>query len=117
MDCSLPGPSVHGIFQARVLEWDAIAFSIRTACRKIKHERNISGLWNKIKPANLCIMSKEETKGPKLYLGKYSQKLSKAKEENRYSRLKKKKQKGATTRLSFRIEGETKNFSDKQKLK
>ena len=26
MDCSLPG-SVHGIFQARVLEWDAIAFS------------------------------------------------------------------------------------------
>ena len=27
MDCSLPGPSIHGIFQARVLEWDAIAFS------------------------------------------------------------------------------------------
>ena len=27
MDCSLPGPSVHGIFQARVLEWVAIAFS------------------------------------------------------------------------------------------
>ena len=27
MDCSLPGPSVHGIFQARVLEWGAIAFS------------------------------------------------------------------------------------------
>ena len=26
MDCSLPGSSVHGIFQARVLEWDAIAF-------------------------------------------------------------------------------------------
>ena len=28
MDCSLPGSSVHGIFQARVLEWVAIAFSI-----------------------------------------------------------------------------------------
>ena len=28
MDCSLPGSSVHGIFQARVLEWGAIAFSI-----------------------------------------------------------------------------------------
>ena len=28
MDCSLPGPSVHGIFQARVLDWGAIAFSI-----------------------------------------------------------------------------------------
>ena len=28
LDCSLPGSSVHGIFQARVLEWGAIAFSI-----------------------------------------------------------------------------------------
>ena len=28
MDCSLPGSSVHGIFQARVLEWVAIAFSV-----------------------------------------------------------------------------------------
>ena len=27
MDCSLPGSSGHGIFQARVLEWGAIAFS------------------------------------------------------------------------------------------
>ena len=27
MDCSSPGSSVHGIFQARVLEWGAIAFS------------------------------------------------------------------------------------------
>ena len=27
MDCSLPGSSVHGIFQARVLEWGASAFS------------------------------------------------------------------------------------------
>ena len=27
VDCSLPGPSVHGIFQAQVLEWGAIAFS------------------------------------------------------------------------------------------
>ena len=28
MDCSLPGSSAHGIFQARVLEWVATAFSI-----------------------------------------------------------------------------------------
>ena len=28
MDCSLPGSFVHGIFQARVLEWGAIAFSV-----------------------------------------------------------------------------------------
>ena len=27
MDFSLPGSSIHGIFQARVLEWGAIAFS------------------------------------------------------------------------------------------
>ena len=27
MDCSLPGSSIHGIFQARVLEWGTIAFS------------------------------------------------------------------------------------------
>ena len=29
IDCSLPGSSVHGIFQARVLEWGAIAFSFQ----------------------------------------------------------------------------------------
>ena len=27
MDCSLPGSSIHGIFQARILEWGAIASS------------------------------------------------------------------------------------------
>ena len=31
MDCSLPGSTIHGIFQTRVLEWGAIAFSI---CKK-----------------------------------------------------------------------------------
>ena len=30
MDCSLPGSSIHGIFQARVLECVTIAFSIQT---------------------------------------------------------------------------------------
>ena len=35
MDCSLPGSSIHGIFQARVLEWGAIAFSLwHTAAAK-----------------------------------------------------------------------------------
>ena len=34
MDCSLPGSSVHGIFQARVLEWVAIAFSRRHKRRR-----------------------------------------------------------------------------------
>ena len=30
MDCSLPGSSIHGIFQARILEWVAISFSRRS---------------------------------------------------------------------------------------
>jgi len=30
MDCSPPGSSIHGLFQARVLEWGAIAFSRNT---------------------------------------------------------------------------------------
>ena len=32
MDCSPPGSSIHGIFQARVLEWGAIAFSDIIIC-------------------------------------------------------------------------------------
>ena len=39
MDCSLPGSSVHGIFQARVLEWGAISFSINC----VDHNK----LWKK----------------------------------------------------------------------
>ena len=34
MDCSLPGSSVHGICQARVLEWGAIAFSLPLSHQK-----------------------------------------------------------------------------------
>ena len=38
MDCSLPGSSVHGIFQARVLEWGAIAFFDKTWCSQINRQ-------------------------------------------------------------------------------
>ena len=38
MDCSLPGSSIHGIFQARVLEWGATAFSDHSL-----HPNQISG--------------------------------------------------------------------------
>ena len=31
MDCNLPGSSIHGVFQERVLEWGAIAFSVADA--------------------------------------------------------------------------------------
>ena len=36
MDCSPQGSSVHGIFQARVLEWGATAFSEKTSSSLIK---------------------------------------------------------------------------------
>ena len=36
VDCSLPGSSVHGIFQARGLEWVAIAFSRRNSIQSAK---------------------------------------------------------------------------------
>ena len=39
MDCSLPGSSIHGIFQARVLEWGAIAFSDDKPRKHIKKQR------------------------------------------------------------------------------
>ena len=35
MDCSLPGSSIHGIFQARVLEWGAIALTLLGNCSKV----------------------------------------------------------------------------------
>ena len=37
MDCSLPGSSIHGVFQARVLEWGPIAFSDNTAQTSVNH--------------------------------------------------------------------------------
>ena len=37
MDCSLPGSSIHGIFQARVLEWGAIAFSDHSLRTRLRH--------------------------------------------------------------------------------
>ena len=40
MDCSPPGPSVHGIFQARVLEWVVIAFSDDQPRQHIKKQRH-----------------------------------------------------------------------------
>ena len=42
MDCSLPGSSVHGIFQARVLEWGAIAFSRKQYMQRPKIRVSLS---------------------------------------------------------------------------
>ena len=46
MDCSLPGSSIHGIFQARVLEWGAIDFSVRVTYPKLT-QLYINYLWHK----------------------------------------------------------------------
>ena len=40
MDCSPPGSSVHGTFQARVLEWGAITFS------RVAMSQEQKSLWN-----------------------------------------------------------------------
>ena len=43
MDCSLPGSSVHGIFQARTLEWGAIAIChFLLQCMKVKSESEVA---------------------------------------------------------------------------
>ena len=44
MDCSPPGSSIHGIFQARVLEWGAIAFSIIKTTGNKKGNTFIQGI-------------------------------------------------------------------------
>ena len=41
MDCHLTGSSIHGIFQARVLEWGAIAFSDIIISIELKEKHNL----------------------------------------------------------------------------
>ena len=55
MDCSLPGSSIHGIFQARVLEWGAIAFSGGALCWGIfqRHMYPVSHCFNQVVPIHL----------------------------------------------------------------
>ena len=58
MDCSLPGSSVHGVFQARVLEWGAITFSERwlTCLKNGMRERQKQ--TNKHKPVTMQACSR-----------------------------------------------------------
>ena len=50
MDCSPPGSSVHGIFQARVSEWVASAFSGLLVYSGSNPEYSLEGLMLKLKP-------------------------------------------------------------------
>ena len=62
MDYSLPGSSVHGIFQARVLEWGAIAFSgnllemhMFRPCPSLLNQK----LWGR--PSFVCFNDQEDS--------------------------------------------------------
>ena len=68
MDCSLPGSSVQGIFQARVLEWAAIAFSYNTLFSP--------KFWKERELYNLCIYygGREKTRLYAFFWQKYSRK-------------------------------------------
>ena len=50
MDCSPPGSSIHGIFQARVLEWGAIAFS-RAGVGRTRQDKLPGYLGSEVNPA------------------------------------------------------------------
>ena len=53
MDCSPPGSSIHGIFQARVLEWGAIAFSHPTLCDPMNHSTPGLPVYHQLKLASI----------------------------------------------------------------
>ena len=53
MDCSLPGSSAHGILQARLLEWGAIAFSIYAQYMMWNARLDEAQAGNKIAKGNL----------------------------------------------------------------
>ena len=62
MDCSPPGSSVHGIFQARVLEWGAIAFADDTTLMAESEE--------KLKSLLMRVKEESEKAGLKLNIRK-----------------------------------------------
>ena len=59
MDCSLSGSSVHGIFQARVLEWGAIAFSIALT-RRTFVGKVMSLLFNMLSRLNIAFLPRKK---------------------------------------------------------
>ena len=64
MDCSLPGSSTHGIFQARVLEWGAIAFSNKRMLNIAKHSLVTDSFkkWNNLSKGHFPYMKGQVTK-------------------------------------------------------
>ena len=76
MDCSLPGSPIHGIFQARVLEWGAIAFS--PLCMYLKIIKNICAqkTFTQIFIETLSIVSKQQKQLKCLSTDEWINKLS-----------------------------------------
>ena len=73
MDCSLPGSSVHGTFQARVLEWGAIAFSAVPATHiqptpMTSHPGILRRTWSKVPlhGSPICLRPYQHVRGPPL---------------------------------------------------
>ena len=64
MDCRLPGSSVHGIFQARVLEWGAIAFSKSFSSSRLIWQVYVCGKY----PFYLDILPPQHTPLPSQHL-------------------------------------------------
>ena len=56
MDCSPPGSSIHGIFQVRVLEWGAIAFS-ELISRVAQMVKNLPAIWEVVVVGGLVAKS------------------------------------------------------------
>ena len=82
MDCSPPGSSVHGIFQARVLEWGAIAFS-KPMLKEINTDYTLEGLMLKLKLQYFShLMRRADSLEKTLMLGKTE---AKRKKDNRKS--------------------------------
>ena len=71
MNCNLPGSSIHGIFQARVLEWVAIATKVLVIChsshtsvlinsvQSISHVRLFATPWTAAQQASLSITNSQ----------------------------------------------------------
>ena len=112
MDCSPPGSSIHGILQGRVLEWGATAFSNLTETeykkRILKTAREKQQVTYKENPTSVTADLSAETlqarrEGQDIFIV--------PKGKNLQPRLL------YPARISFKIDGEIKSFSDKQKLR
>ena len=64
MDCSLPGSSIHGILQARVLEWGAIAFSQPTLKWKLNPAHTSSGATSLYQQSSLGLLPANPAPSP-----------------------------------------------------